>query len=329
MSSMTATYRGALTPQERIDIDGLQRFGMSVRSIAKELGISYGKVRTYAEWKANSLPDLKPPPAEGPKILIFDVETSFQEARGFFHSKFKVNIQEVIRESHLLTFAYMWLGDEEAQVVSQRHDPNYQPGTEDDRYVAVRLHRLFSQADIVVAHYGDRFDIPYANERFLFNGLGPYPPIQSVDTKTHSSTQFKQVSHSLGHLTHKYGLTEKMHNSGWDLWVGCVEGREEAWDEMEEYNLIDVYALRDWYLFILPFMGQNGKKKHPNLGHYWRTETPVCPNCGGRHLVTRGWTPHRTQHYEYATMRCSDCGTYKKQAGVRRRIDKLDRIYAV
>lgn len=327
----TMRYRGKLT-QDQQDLVDEQRGILSTRAIAKEYGLPYGQVRGYVEWSRQNPRDLIEPPKEGPKILIFDIETSPQVAMGFFHTMYKVRINDIVRHSHFLTFAYKWLGQDEIGIVSQRDDPDYEPGTEDDFYVAVRLHKLFTEADIVIAHYGDRFDIPYANERFLFNDLGTYPPIQSIDTKAESSRHFKTVSHSLANRTKKHGLDGKMENSGWKLWRECLEGKVEAWDEMEKYNVIDVEALEGWYLKIRPWIGQNNKKKHPNLGHFYRTEDPVCPNCGGKNLVIRRWTPHRTQHYEYATMHCNPkkggCGRYSRQTGTRRRIEPEDRIYA-
>jgi len=333
MDNMQEDYAGSLTLEQRASIDSLTRSGVSVRETAKITEISYGKVRHYVEWEAQCMPDLIDPPSEGPKILFFDIETSPQTAMGFFHKKYQVNINDIVRYSHFLCYAYKWAGQDEVGLVSQRHDLAYSPGTENDLYVARRLHKQLSQADIVVAHYGDRFDIPYANERFLYHDLGPTTPFQSIDTKAESSRHFKAISHSLADRTHKHGLSEKLKNSGWSLWIGCLDGDEESWDEMETYNIADVAALEDWYYKIRPWIGHNGKKKHPNMGHYWRTEEPLCPNCGSPHLLVRGWTPHRTQHYEYATMLCDEkkggCGHFCRQAGVRRRIEPEDRIYAV
>lgn len=334
MDSMPDNYRGSLTPEERAAVDySTQSLHNSVRETAKKLNLPYAKVRGYVEWEERAFPYLLTPPTEGAKILIFDIETSPQLAWGFFHNKYKVSIRDIERHSHFLTFAYKWLGQDAVGLVSQRHDPSHTAWSENDGWVARRLHRLFEQADIVIAHYGDRFDIPYANDRFLYHDLGPYPPFQSIDTKSESSRQFKTVSHGLGDLTHKHHLTEKLHNSGWDLWMACLANKPEAWDEMEQYNVQDVRALEDWYLKIRPWIGHNGKKKHPNLGHFSRSDEPVCPNCGNSNLTVRGWTPHRTQHYEYATMHCDTnnggCGRYSRQAGVRRTIDPLDRIYAI
>lgn len=327
------SYKGSLTTEEQIDIDSIRSNGGSVRGIADVLGISYGKVRSYVEYKESAMEDLLSPPATGPKILVFDIETSPQLAWGFFHRKYQVSINDIERDSHFLCFAYRWLGQEEVGLVSQRHDPKYTPGTQDDRYVAARLHHLLMEADIVVAHYGDKFDVPFANERFLFHGLGPTSPYASIDTKAESSRHFKTVSHSLADRTHKHGLTEKLKNSGWQLWMDCLAGKDDAWEEMEQYNIVDVVALEDWYMLIRGWIGSNGKKKHPNLGHYVRGEEPVCPNCANKNLSVRGWTPHRTQHYEYATMWCNPkvggCGRYSRQSGYRRRIEPEDRIYAV
>lgn len=327
MSVMNTPYSGRLTADQRADIATLYWNGSSVRQVAKVLNIPYGRVRGYVEWLDLNPTDLLQPPATGPKILIFDIETSYNVG-AYFGGKYKVNINKILRHWHLLCFAYRWYGQDEMGLVSQRQDPNYVPGTENDKHVAVRLHRLMTEADIVIAHYGDRFDIPKANSRFLFNGLGPPSPFQSIDTKSESSRHLGEASNSLADLTEHYGLDTKLTHSGFDLWVRCVAGEPAAWDEMEAYNMQDVEALTSWYETIRPFIGHNGKKKHPNLGHFVRKDGAVCPNCMSERLIVRGWTPHRTQHYEYPTMQCKDCGRYSRQTGVRRTIDPQDRIYA-
>lgn len=327
MDTMITPYKGRLTAPEREQIQDRLLAGDSVREAAKGTGIKYGRVRGYAEWLAAHPTDTIAPPETGPKILVFDIETSYNVG-AYFGGKYKVNINKILRHWHLLCFAYRWYGQDEIGLVSQRHDPHYVPGTEDDKFVATRLHKLMTEADIVIAHYGDRFDIPKANSRFLFNGLGPPSPFQSIDTKSEASRHLGEASNSLADLTDHYNVETKLINSGFDLWVRCVAGEEEAWEEMETYNVQDVQALTGWYEKIRPFIGHNGKKKHPNLGHFVRSETPVCPNCMSKRMTVRGWTPHRTQHYEYATMQCKDCGRYSRQAGTRRIIDPMDRIYA-
>lgn len=326
---MPDDYQGSLTPDQQASVEILLRTN-SVREVAKLTDISYGKVRGYAEWLADNPLDLIPPPETGPRILLFDIETSPELAWGFFHKKYQVNINTIERHWHLLCFAYRWYGQEEIGLVSQRHDPKYTPGTEDDRHVALRLHRLLTQADIVIAHNGDRFDIKKANSRFLINDLGPPSPFESIDTVSEAKRHLGETSNSLKDLTTHYELPMKLDNGGFPLWLSIVKtGDDESWEEMEVYNVHDVISLEAWYEKLRPFIGHNGRKKHPNLGHYYRTTDPVCPNCASRSLTVRKWTPYRTAHYEYATMRCNDCGRYSRQAGVRRVIDPEDRIYAV
>ena len=326
-------YNGSLTPDEQTKVRTALAERTSVRQTAKKLDLSYGKVRAFAEYDRRNPSDLIPPPETGPRILIFDIETSPQEARGFFHGKYRQSIREVTRHSHLLTGAYAWLGIDEIGFIAQWDDPHWEPMSEDDYWVAVRLHVLFDQADIVIAHYGDKFDIPVCNDRWLVNGLGPPSPYQSIDTKSESSKRFKTVSHSLGDLAVKHGIEEKLTNSGWDMWIGCMEGDPESQLEMKTYNIQDVVALRDWYLHIRGWIGSDGKKKHPNLGHWVRGTDAACPNCGRQDtLILNKWRKHRTQHYEYATFHCEPrkggCGRYSRQAGVRRKIEPEDRIYA-
>jgi len=334
MNVMVDKYKGSLTPQQRAKID-LYLHDNSVRETAKIVEISYGKVRHYAEWRANQMPDLIPPPA-GPHMLVYDIETSYNIG-AYFGKKFKVNINRLLRHWHLITVAYMWvevnedgtLTPGEVGLITQRDDPNYTVGSEDDSWIAKRMHRLFDQADILIAHYGDAFDLKKVNSRIFYHGLGPYSWVQTIDTKAEFSRHFGEASNSLGDLVEHFDISEKLDPGGFPLWVRIIEdGDDESWKTMEDYNIQDVVALFKLYLRLRPWIGQNNKKKHPNLGHWKRTTAIVCPNCMSTDVQLRG--PVYTQLYKYQQVKCNEetCGRYSKHNPVRRKIDPEDRNYA-
>lgn len=53
---------------------------------------------------------------------------------------------------------------------------------EDDSRIMKLLWDLLNEAEIVVTHNGDKFDLPKINSRFIINNLPPTTPYFSVDT---------------------------------------------------------------------------------------------------------------------------------------------------
>ena len=76
----------------------------------------------------------------------------------------------------MLCFSYKWLGHHKIHTHSLRDYPRYKKDLEDGYSCLIKdLHKLFDEADILIAHNGDRFDIRKSNARFIKNGL-PRPP---------------------------------------------------------------------------------------------------------------------------------------------------------
>ena len=322
---MRNPYKGRLTSQQIANIVGYRQNGASVCKTADNLGYSYPQVRAYVEWYESALTDLAPPPEEGPKILIYDIETA--PAAVWTWAWWKTNVIAVERDWYMLSVAYKWMGDDEVHFFCIADDPEFTPDTTEDEFVVRRLHRLFNQADITIAHNGDRFDLTKANARFLVHNLGPTSPVQTIDTLKESRRYFNQYSHSLKELTRYLDIEQKMQNDGWDLWRGCMRGDPEWWEKMEEYNRQDVVALEELYLKIRPFIGTPGKRAHPNLGH-WSKGKLVCPNCQSEKVHRRGSGEalHRTIVSEFQTIHCQNCGAYSR---LRQRIPQPSPSYRV
>ena len=326
MTTMQDNYKGSLTLDERQTIDVHQHIGESVRQTAKVLDLPYGKVRGYVEWADSSLPDLIPPPLEGPRILIFDIENTAAEGK-FFGKPFKTRILKVTRDWFLLCAAYKWLGQDEIGWFGLPDDPQWQGGDTNDSYVAKRLWKLLDQADIVIAHNGENFDTKKCNTRFSVLRMGPPSPYQQVDTLKEDRRYFNRTSHSLKDVATALGLTDKISNSGYDLWEQCEAGDVDGWLEMKDYNIQDVGTLEELYLEQLAWIGAPGKKSHPNLGHWSSSEEPVCPNCGSDRLQRRGM--YRTAFSEWPTYQCKNCGSYHRDRKRDEQRTDADKVHLV
>ncbi len=234
-----------------------------------------------------------------PRILIFDIETAPNLA--YTWGTYEQNVVDFVSTWTMLSFAYKWVGDGKTKCVS-----NWDFGkTLDDTDTILVLWTLLDQADIVVAHYGDKFDIKKANTRFLQLGLGAPSPYKTVDTKKIASRYFAMPRNSLDYIGEYLGLGRKVKHPGWEMWEGCIAGEEKWWKLMIRYNKQDVVLLEKVWRAMQSFES-NG----PNMAAL--SGEKVCPKCGvdAKHLQSRGFTTPST--WTYRQYYCNVCKSWPK-----------------
>lgn len=235
------------------------------------------------------------------RILIFDIETA--PMRSYTWSMWKQNVggNQVMSDWFVLCWSAKWLFEEE--VLSGTLNPD-EVKAEDDSRIMGSLWTLFDEADILIAHNGDRFDIPKANTRFLLHGLRPPSPYQSIDTLKVLKRMFKFSSNRLDYVNKEMGLTRKIDTGGFELWSRCMNGEQEALNEMSSYCDQDVRILEEHYLKVRPWI-----KSHPNLGMWIEENVQSCPNCGGQEIAFSGKT-YTTTVSQFDVFTCDDCGAH-------------------
>jgi uncharacterized Zn-finger protein len=240
-------------------------------------------------------------PKRLPKVLLFDIETSPLQAYIFQKSVWKANVgsDQVISEWFMLCYSAKWLFDD--KVISERLTGK-EARDENDGRIVKGLWKLLDEADLVIAHNGDSFDVPNMNTRFIVHGLPPTSPYQTIDTMLVARKQFGFTHNSLNGLAKIFGFAPKL-ETDFDLWKRCVAGDDEALAYMQKYNIGDVEILEEVYMKLRPWI-----RSHPNLGLYVETDGAVCPNCGSEEIE---WTDkfYYTQTGKYATFRCK-CGAF-------------------
>ncbi len=240
--------------------------------------------------------------AQFPKVLLFDIETSPLSAYVFQKSIWRTNVTDgqVISEWYMICWSAKWLYDDE--VMSARLTGN-EARAEDDSRITKKLWELFDEADIVIAHNGDGFDVPNMNTRFIINNLPPPSPYQTIDTKAVASKQFGFTHNGLNALARIFGFESKK-DTDFELWKKCRVGDEDALAYMEEYNIGDTVLLEKVYLKLRPWI-----RNHPNIGLYIESDSTVCPNCGSENITWLGNKFHRTSVSKFPLFVCK-CGAY-------------------
>lgn len=240
------------------------------------------------------------------KILLLDIETA--PIKGYAWTKYDTNLIEIIEPFFILSFAYKWLGDKGVTVRALSDYKSYKPGACSDKELMVDLRSLLDEADIIVAHNGDSFDIKKARTRFLVNELSPPSQFKTYDTLKEAKKYFRFDSNKLNDLCKLLGIGAKVSHTGFALWTACIDGDKAAWALMKEYNAQDVVLLEEIYLRLRPW------GNHPDVNLYGdagtKSETPACPSCGGHHVQRRGPVVSRTRKYQ--RYHCTDegCGRW-------------------
>ncbi len=235
-----------------------------------------------------------------PKILIIDIETAPILAHVWRVWKQNVGHNQVVSDTYIMCFAAKWVGNDDVIYQETR--------TEDDSEITKTMVKLFDEADYVIAHNAKRFDVPKIKTAAIVHGMPPPSPFKIIDTLVVAKKEFAFTRNTLQHLAEKLGCSPKLDHAkfhGFDLWRECLDGNEEAWQEMMEYNIQDVYTLEEVYMKLRPW-----HSCHPNLGSKAEHDNPICSKCGSTSLARSGYT--YTDVSKFELYRCQECGGYSR-----------------
>jgi len=229
-----------------------------------------------------------------PKIVLFDIETF--PIISYNWGIYDQTAIKVIKDWELACFSYKELGDKKTYCIkrSDFKDPT-------DKSVAKELYKVMNEADILIAHNGDSFDIKKAKARFIHHGFKPLAPIKSIDTKKLAKNHFNFTSNKLNDLGEFLGVGNKVPTGGFDLWLECLANDPKAWNKMEDYNIQDVLLLEKVYLKLRSWA------THPNLAMI-SGQHGQCPRCGDTRLRSCGYVVTNTT--KYLKLRCQGCWGY-------------------
>lgn len=229
------------------------------------------------------------------KILIYDIETSPNLA--YVWGKWQQDVIAFKSEWELLSWSAKWLG--EKQIIAVGRD-NFS-----EEILVRRLHQLFDEADVVIAHNGDQFDQKMMNAKFIQFGLTPPSPYRSIDTKKVAKRYFRFNSNKLDDLGALLGLGRKVQTGGFSLWLGCMNNDKKAWAKMLRYNKQDVVLLEKIYLKLRPWIDN-----HPGV-NIIDGINDGCPKCGAKKMHKRG-TRKINKTTTVQRFQCQSCGGWSQ-----------------
>jgi uncharacterized protein YprB with RNaseH-like and TPR domain len=209
----------------------------------------------------------------------------------------------------MLSFAYKWKGEDKVHFHGLPNYKTFKKNKEDDSELLEDLAALMDEADILIAHNGDRFDIRKARARFLMQGLKPPSPSKSIDTLKEARKIGNFDSNRLNDLAIAFGIGKKLPHTGFDLWKRAMDGDRKAWKTMKEYNIRDVILLEKVYEKLKPYM-----TSHPDLRIY--DDAIGCPTCRSMKIERRGFSVSRKR--KYRKYHCNNCGSWFQGAIIKK-----------
>lgn len=233
------------------------------------------------------------------KVLMLDIETAPKVAYVWGVWDNNVYENQIAQDSFIISWSAKWEGMEAfGDVVTGWEAQNC-----DDSRIMKNLWEVMNEADVIVGHNSNKFDIPIINTRFIVNDIPPPSPYRKVDTLVLAKRHFKFNWNRLDYLNRTLNGDKKAPTGGMQTWIDCLKGDEKALAKMLKYNLHDVELQEKLFVKVRPYV-----TGLPNMSVDF--DTPSCPRCGGHHLHKRGYT--YTNGGRYQRLRCVDCGGWSR-----------------
>jgi len=247
-----------------------------------------------------------------PKILMLDIETSPNVAATWGLWNQNVALSQLISPGYTLCWAAKWIDEKKMAFCSIRSGLDT---------MLTGIHKMMSDADIIVHYNGLKFDIPTLNQEFLAHGLNPPAPSVQIDLLRTVRNRFRLQSNKLDYVARHLGLEGKLKHKGMELWRGCMDGDDASWKTMEVYNKQDVKLLEKVYVAMIPWISN-----HPSHALFNESLNRVCPNCGSMNINKRGIYYTKTQAYQ--RLQCTDCGGWSRERSTMLDKDKRASVLA-
>lgn len=234
-----------------------------------------------------------------PKILFFDVETCPVLA-WIWRTGYNLTVtHEHIKAGQkfdIICVCWKWGHEKEV------HALDWGIKKQDSTKMLEKFTKVVEEADIIVAHNGDKFDVRHINTQRLLHGQPPIAWPTSEDTLKQFRKYFWLPSFKLDYISKMLGAGGKDRMCFQD-WIDIVEGhKQDALDKMIKYCKKDVRLLETAFNKASKFF-----KPKANVGLILGTGRYACPRCGNAH--THKYGIRTLVANQYQRRQCNKCGT--------------------
>jgi DNA polymerase III epsilon subunit-like protein len=235
--------------------------------------------------------------------LLFDIETS--PCVGWFWRpsyNTQITYNQIIDHAKIICISYKW--DNQDKVYSLNWDSK-----QNDKKMLSDFIKVANQADEIIGHNSDKFDIKWIRTRCMYHSLDMFPNYKSFDTLKFFRGSTLQPSNRLNDIGDYFNLGHKVENEK-DLWQKvCFKNDRKALKRMVNYCNGDVLLLEKVY----------NKLKNYSKPTIHKTGVKTdCPECGSDNISFWGfhYSPSGTKKQRCKCKVCHKCFSYtpKKNA---------------
>lgn len=232
----------------------------------------------------------------GFRRLFFDIETSPMILYSWnIGKKVYLTPDNIIKEGAIICICWKWQDDE--HIYSLRWDNG------NDAEMLREFVEVANEADEIVAHNGDNFDIKWLRTQCLKYRIPCFPDYRTIDTLKWSRSGFRFASNKLDYISKFLGGEGKT-KVDYNLWKKVMAGDNEALEEMVEYCENDVLELQNVFEVLSQYTMPKTNIAILEGGERWH-----CPHCASDNVhksKTRSTAAGIIRHQ----MRCGDCTRY-------------------
>lgn len=208
------------------------------------------------------------------KRLFFDIETSPMVLWGWRTGKQYVNHNQILEDKRIICISYKWQYEDEVHTLTWNNGK--------DKKMVKKFIKILGEADEIIAHNGDRYDIREIRTRAIQTGELMFPKYRTLDTLKKARKYFNFNSNKLDYLGEVLNVGRKLEHEGIDLWLKVKAGDEKALKRMVDYCEQDVILLEDVFHVLSPYIDHNTNHavQVGSYGDRWK-----CPNCTSGKVV--------------------------------------------
>ncbi len=244
-------------------------------AIARDVVNSFGivnELEAVRKFVANLRIVLKIEARQKPiKRLFFDIETSYHLVRSWrIGSKVHLLPMHIKEPKKIICISYKW------QYENKIHTLKWSNFKSEKKMLKAFV-KVLGEADEIVGHNGDKFDIRELRTRCIANGVLMFPTYRTLDTLKKARQYFSFPSNQLDYIGRFLEVGRKLDHDGFQMWIDIVENKsKKALAKMIKYCERDVALLEDVYFVIAPYIYHN-----TNFAVLKGSEKWDCPECAG------------------------------------------------
>lgn len=232
------------------------------------------------------------------KRLFWDIETSPNIVLSW-RVGYKINIDNanILKERAIICIGYKWEHENQPRILTWDKEQS-------DKEMVKKFYAIAKEADELVAHNGDSFDMPWFKTRCMFHGIHSFPQVKTIDTLQWARRGLYFNSNKLDYIAQYLGIGAKI-KTEFGLWKEiCLNRCSKSLKRMSDYCKQDVVLLEKVWQRLSMY---NAPKSHNGViigGMNW-----TCPRCGGDNVKSEG-SKISALGVVQKQMRCNSCFGY-------------------